>query len=1336
MVEVNKKGWMKLSVLSLIVVVLIALSVLVVFSKPVSASCNSNNICEPSLGEDDFECPADCGTIPGCGNDLCEGGETSANCPADCMAIPPSNTKPVATGVVISPSSPTKNNPLTCNYVYSDADSDPELGTQFTWIKNGVDQSLNFQVLSSALLTKDQSWVCKVTPKDGKEFGDSVASSAVVIQNIAPTVTLANNGPKVGGSTFTLTATGSDTDGDALQYRFDWTNDGTWDTTYASGNTATHAYTKGTYTAKVEVKDTSNAVASATTSVSATNNAPTLTSPGNKAVNENSPLAFSLSGSDVDPSDTLTYSSASLPSGATLSSAGAFSWTPGYDTVTTAQGTKAFSVTFTVSDGTATNSKTITITVMNVNRAPTQPASVTITPAAPVKTDSLSCSASGSTDPDNDAVTYAYSWYKNGVSQFSGQTVGSGNLTKNDVWLCNVIPSDYVTSGPAKNSSVTIQNIAPTVTLANNGPKLGGSTFTLTATGTDTDGDALQYRFDYNNNGTWTSFSSSNTATHVYAKGAYTAKVEVKDTSGAIATATTSVSATNNAPVLTNPGNKYVNESQLLTFTLSASDIDSDALTYSSTSLPANATLSSTGVFAWGPSYDTASTASPVTNYNVDFTVSDGTSTATVPITITVYNTNRQPTAATSVVITPSSPVKTDTLTCTGSGATDPDGDAVTYVYSWSKNDVYQFSGQTVSSSELVHGDNWTCSVMTQDYSLSGPALSYASVIIQNIAPTVSLVNDGPKLGASTFTLTATGSDIDDDALEYRFDWENDGTWDTSFSMDNYATHVYAEGTYTAKVEVTDGVANATATTIVTSTNNPPVIENPGDKSVDENSLLEFNLSASDIDNDLITYSVIGMPGSATLVGDTFSWTPDYDTVLTAEGTKDFVITFIANDEIASDNITITITVTNVNRAPVLDQMTNASVAENDNVQFTLSASDPDGDTLTYSAVGLSTGATLNANTGEFLWTSGYDQAGSYTIDFTVSDGSLDDTKSWTIDVANTNRLPVFDVITDKEVNESEALVFSVNATDLDGEALSYSVNASTMPDGSDFDGMTQTFSWTPDYDQEGVYYVMFSVDDGIDVVDTVGKITVYNTNRVPVLDAVIDQPVNEGDTLSFLLTGSDPDGNTLVYTVDGAPAGAVLIDNNFTYTPDFDVASQLVPQQDYVLNFTVSDGALTDSKIMMISVSNVNRDPVLQSVPVQNVDENSLLTFALDASDADGDVLTYSATGLPAGSSLNDSTGVFSWTPDYDVVLTAEVTKDFEINFTVSDGLISDTQTTTLTVSNVNRAPVWDEVPVNQVFDEDTVLMYDVNATDLDGDVLTYSVNDTSMNMDIDPST
>ncbi len=268
--------------------------------------------------------------------------------------------------------------------------------------------------------------------------------------------------------------------------------------------------------------------------------------------------------------------------------------------------------------------------------------------------------------------------------------------------------------------------------------------------------------------------------------------------------------------------------------------------------------------------------------------------------------------------------------------------------------------------------------------------------------------------------------------------------------------------------------------------NHPPVLGAIGDKTVDENSPLSFTVTATDADGNQITYSAQNLPAGATFVGQTFSWTPNYNQA------GSYQVTFIASDGKSQDSKTITITVNNVNRPPVLATIGNKSVNANSALSFSISATDADGDTITYSAQNLPTGATFVGQT--FSWTPNTSQAGSYQVTFIASDGNAQDSETITITVSivgSTNHPPVLAAISNKSVNANSALSFSISATDVDGDTITYS--AQNLPSGATFIG--QTFSWTPNTSQAGSYQVTFIASDGKAQDSKTITIIVYSTD-------------------------------------------------------------------------------------------------------------------------------------------------------------------------------------------------------------------------------------------------
>jgi len=173
------------------------------------------------------------------------------------------------------------------------------------------------------------------------------------------------------------------------------------------------------------------------------------------------------------------------------------------------------------------------------------------------------------------------------------------------------------------------------------------------------------------------------------------------------------------------------------------------------------------------------------------------------------------------------------------------------------------------------------------------------------------------------------------------------------------------------------------------SVNHSPILNPIGNKTANEGALLEFPITATDPDNDPLTYSANNLPAGANFNPTThiFSWTPTYGQAGTYSN-----IHFEITDGSLTDSENITITVSNVNRAPVLDPIGEKSGVIGIEMSFTITASDPDENSLTYSASNLPIGAIFDTSTHKFSWTPNYDQAGVYEgVHFEVTDGSLSD---------------------------------------------------------------------------------------------------------------------------------------------------------------------------------------------------------------------------------------------------------------------------------------------------------------------------------------------------------
>ncbi len=337
------------------------------------------------------------------------------------------------------------------------------------------------------------------------------------------------------------------------------------------------------------------------------------------------------------------------------------------------------------------------------------------------------------------------------------------------------------------------------------------------------------------------------------------------------------------------------------------------------------------------------------------------------------------------------------------------------------------------------------------------------------------------------FTIRA--SDLDQDALQFSAQNLPDGA--TLANGVVYGTAIFTwtptvadAGTHGVSFTVTDSTGGSDTRSIdlvVRATNAAPLLFPVGDLTVAENALLDIQLAATDGDGDALTYTATGLPPGAVL--DPLTGRLLWKTNFFSAGTYNGVV-LAASDGSASSAETIRITVTPTNQAPLLAALPPLGTQEQRVLQFTLVATDPDGDALTYTPVGnLPQGAEFDGSNGRFTWAPGYDQAGDYTLGFAARDAAgAQDTVAVRVSVADVNRLPVL-AFTNHQVALGETLRFVVTGADADSnETLRFTTNG--LPEGASFDTVTGQFSWTPGPGQVGDYLVVIGLNDGKSVVE------------------------------------------------------------------------------------------------------------------------------------------------------------------------------------------------------------------------------------------------------------
>jgi parallel beta-helix repeat protein len=202
-----------------------------------------------------------------------------------------------------------------------------------------------------------------------------------------------------------------------------------------------------------------------------------------------------------------------------------------------------------------------------------------------------------------------------------------------------------------------------------------------------------------------------------------------------------------------------------------------------------------------------------------------------------------------------------------------------------------------------------------------------------------------------------------------------------------------------------------------------------------------------------------------------------------------------------------------IDTAPQFTSVSAQTVEEKQSLSFTVTASDADGDDLSYSSTSLPSGATFND--GSFSWTPSQGDAGSYVATFEVTDGYLTDTVSVSITVTPLNNLPeitLFEPADGSTFEEGSIIGVNVAATDADGDSLSYIIEIDSVKVST-----ATSYTWTTDYESAGTHTIKVTVSDGTDEVSSSGTITI--TDVQPRWDVNEDGTVN---VLDITLVGQN----------------------------------------------------------------------------------------------------------------------------------------------------------------------------------------------------------------------
>ena len=346
------------------------------------------------------------------------------------------------------------------------------------------------------------------------------------------------------------------------------------------------------------------------------------------------------------------------------------------------------------------------------------------------------------------------------------------------------------------------------------------------------------------------------------------------------------------------------------------------------------------------------------------------------------------------------------------------------------------------------------------------------------------------------------------------------------------------------------------------------------------------------------------------------------------ETTPVFSLLVQASDGALSDSATVTINLTDVdedststNKAPTIKQRLLAlqKTVLSGQIVGTIEASDPDGDTLTYTILSGNTVQAfgLESATGilsvvDSTTALDYETTPVFSLLVQASDGALSDSAIVTINLTDVdesiNQPPSLSDATFSiaENSPNNTLIGTLEASDINNDTLTYSIISGNTDQAFGLDastgGLTVANNVTLDFESIPVFSLLVQVSDGalsdsatvtINLTDVDEDST--TTNQAPTITAatysLAENSVN--GTVLGTVEASDPDGDTLTYTfVSGNDAEAFSLDSESgELTVSTSSALDFETTPTFNLGIEVSDGALSDLTIFTINLTDVEEE-------------------------------------------------------------------------------------------------------------------------------------------------
>lgn len=748
-----------------------------------------------------------------------------------------------------------------------------------------------------------------------------------------------------------------------------------------------------------------------------------------------------------------------------------------------------------------------------------------------------------------------------------------------------------------------------------------------------------------------------------------------------------------------------------------AVDADGDALTYQLMYAPVNMTVAaSTGKITWQPGL--------AGNYRVNLQVSDSTGLlASQAFSINVVDGNLPP------KITSQFPNKVPVgVTYTHQVmATDPENGPLQYTVG------SQAVGLTIGQSGQI---SWA-SPQPGTYPLSIQVTDqYGARDVQRLVVVVQAFPEFTSLPVATATAgqpyayQALATDKDGDVITYGvLAGPTELVIDAATGLVNWPSPVAGSTAVTLGATDPDGNLGkqSFAIRVTAAPNRAPVFTATPVTYVAYPSEFSYTASASDADGDNLTWKLLQSPADMKVNERTGAISWKFSNNLSGK----FPVRVQVDDRrggLTEQSFEILVPVYG-NGAPTITSRPVSQVRAGSIYSYVVAASDPERELLTYR---LATGPAVAAwNGNQLSWQTSAADVGVREMLIEVADSSGNTTQqNWQLEVvpASGNQPPVISSSPRVTAAASASYEYQLLASDRDGDALSYTLVVAPATMTISAAGKVE---WSVPAGLAGSEPVEIKVSDGKggEVTQSYSIGVGITANRPPLINSTPIVTATAGSTYRYQISASDPDSDTLSYSVSTNEPG-VSIDAS-TGLVSWNVPSVLNSQVQLAVMVTDGKGGVA-SQTYTIDVGQAgNRPPRVTTQPGTTGVSGIQYVYALRASDADGDTLTYALLEFPQGMAISSTTGDISWSIAADVAGMAPVTVE------VSDGKGGRaTQGYAISVAGAsNRAPTFTSSPVTSAT-AGAAYAYSARASDPDGDVVTYSLATSSSGMVVNAQT